>query len=36
MTPTTALAAVKTADAAIEDSATFCLTSHIPCLCAAT
>src|SRR5262245_55347690 len=36
MTPTTALAVVKPADAAIEDSATFCLTSAITCLRAAT
>src|SRR5215471_5981566 len=36
MTPTTALAVVKPADAAIEDSATFCLTSAITCLRAAS
>src|SRR5262245_12019123 len=36
MTPTTALAVVKPADAAIEDSATFCLTSAITRLRAAT
>jgi hypothetical protein len=36
MTPTTAFAAVKPADAAIEDSATFCLTSDIVCLCVAS
>src|SRR5499426_2753220 len=36
MTPTTALAMVKPADAAIEDSATFCLTSGIRRLHAAT
>src|SRR6516225_9848662 len=36
MTPTTALAAVKPADAPIDDSATFCLTSGITRLRAAT
>src|SRR5215475_15151767 len=36
MTPTTALAAVKPADAPIDDSATFCLTSAITRLRAAT
>src|SRR6516164_5411140 len=36
MTPTTALAMVKPADAAIDDSATFCLTSAITRLRAAT
>src|SRR5262245_9580985 len=36
MSPTTALAMVKPADAAIDDSATFCLTSGIRRLHAAT
>src|SRR4029077_4390549 len=35
-TPTMAFATVRPADAAIEESATLCLTSCIMCLCAAT
>src|SRR3954462_11595315 len=36
VTPTMAFATVRPADAAIEESATLCLTSCIMCLCAAS